>query len=104
MAKGAIETGLSPREVINTVLDFVEGQRDTITGLGHLTYDGGLQFMWCDTIEALREALFEGFEICFPIAFGVLVLATQNLLVSLYAIVGIALVVASVLLPRRRVS
>ena len=66
-------------------------------GLGHLTYDGGLQFMWCDTIEALREALFEGFEICFPIAFGVLVLATQNLLVSLYAIVGIALVVASVL-------
>ena len=44
------------REVINTVLDFVEGQRDTIQGLGHLTYDGGLQFMWCDTIEALREA------------------------------------------------
>ena len=33
----------------------------------------------------------------FPIAFAVLVFATQNLLVSLYAIVGIAFVVASVL-------
>ena len=91
------------REVINTVLDFVEDQRNLVKGLGHLTYDGGLQFMWCDTIEALREALFEGFEICFPIAFGVLVLATQNLLVSLYAIVGIALVVASVLGAAERV-
>ncbi len=49
------------REVINEVLDFVEGQRNLVKGLGHLTYDGGLQFMWCDTIEALREALFEGF-------------------------------------------
>ena len=54
------------------------------------------QFLWADTFEELRASLFESFYICFPLAFGVLVFATENVLVSLYSIVGIAFIVASV--------
>ena len=86
------------REVINRVIKFVEAQQQSIPEeLGHLTYDGEFQFHWADTMEALRESLFEGLAICFPLAFVVLLFSTENLLVALYAIVGIALIVASVL-------
>ena len=86
------------REVINRVIHFVDGQQPPLPPeLGHLTYDGGWDFLWTDTFEALRASLFEGLAISLPLAFAVLVFATANLLVSLYAIVGIALIVASVL-------
>ena len=86
------------RKVINRVIDFVEAQQESASSeLGHLTYDGGEQFLWADMFEALRASLFEGLTICFPLAFAVLLYSTENLLVALYAIVGIALIVASVL-------
>ena len=86
------------RKVINRVIHFVDRQQPPVPPeLGHLSYDGGWEFLWTDTFEALRASLFEGLAICFPLAFAVLVFATENLLVSLYAIVGIALIVASVL-------
>ena len=86
------------REVINRVIHFVDGQQPPLPPeLGDLTYDGGWEFRWTDTFEALRASLFEGLAICFPLAFAVLLLSTENLLVSLYAIFGIALIVASVL-------
>ena len=86
------------RKVINRVIKFVEAQQQSMpVELGHLTYDGEQQFLWADTMEALRASLFEGLAICFPLAFVVLLFSTENLLVALYAIVGIALIVASVL-------
>jgi predicted RND superfamily exporter protein len=86
------------RKVINRVIKFVEAQQQSIQGeLGHLSYDGGEQFLWADTFETLRTSLFEGLAICFPLAFAVLLFSTANLLVALYAIFGIALIVASVL-------
>ena len=86
------------RKVINRVIKFVEAQQQsTPSELGHLTYDGGFGFLWADTMEALRVSLFEGLAICFPLAFVVLLYSTENLLMALYAIVGIALIVASVL-------
>ena len=86
------------REVINRVIKFVEAQQQSIPPeLGHLTYDGSWEFLWADTYETLRVSLFEGLAICFPLAFVVLLFSTENLLVALYAIVGIALIVASVL-------
>jgi len=86
------------RKVINRVINFVEAQQESAPSeLDHLTYDGGEQFLWADTMEALRASLFEGLAICFPIAFVVLLFSTENLLVALYGIVGIALIVASVL-------
>ena len=86
------------RKVINHVIHFVDGQQPPLPPeLGHLTYDGGWEFLWTDTFEALRASLFEGLAICFPLAFAVLLVSTENILVSLYAIFGIALIVASVL-------
>ena len=80
------------------MIKFVNEQQPSLPPeIGHLTYDGGWQFLWADTLEALRASLYEGLAICFPLAFVVLVFATGNLLVSLYAIFGIALIVASVL-------
>ena len=86
------------RKVINRVINFVDGQQPPLPPeLGHLTYDGGFEFLQADTFEALRASLFEGLAICFPVAFVVLLYSTENLLVALYAIVSIALIVASVL-------
>jgi hypothetical protein len=86
------------RKVINRVIKFVEAQQQSIpVELGHLTYDGEHHFLWADTFETLRASLFEGLAICFPLAFVVLLFSTENILVALYAIVGIALIVASVL-------
>ena len=86
------------KKVINRVVKFTEAQQGLLPAQGgHLSYDGAWQFLWCDTFIELRASLFEGFYICFPIAFGVLIFATENVLVSLYSIVGIAFVVASVL-------
>ncbi len=86
------------RKVVNRVINFVDRQQPPLPPeLGQLTYDGGWEFLWTDTMEALRASLFEGLAICFPLAFAVLLFSTENLLVSLYAIFGIALIVASVL-------
>ena len=86
------------REVIKRVIKFVEAQQQKMpVELGHLSYDGEHQFLWADTMEALRASLFEGLAICFPLAFALLLFSTENFLVALCAIFGIALVVASVL-------
>ena len=84
--------------VINRVIKFVDAQQGVVSpDLGHLSYDGGWQFLWADTMAELRAQLFDGFYICFPIAFAVLLFATENVLISLYSIVGIMFIVASVL-------
>ena len=52
------------------MIKFVEAQQQSAPlELGHLTYDGGEQFLWADMFEALRVSMFEGLAICFPIAF-----------------------------------
>jgi len=43
------------------------------------------------------QGFFQGLVLCFPVAFAVLVFATSNLLVSLYAIVSIGFIVSNVL-------
>ena len=86
------------RKVINRVIKFVDEQQPSLPlEIGHLTYDGDRQFLLADTMETLRASLFEGLATCFPIAFVVLLYSTGNFLVAIYAIIGIALIVASVL-------
>jgi hypothetical protein len=58
---------------------------------------GDYAFAWMVTQEQLVSGLFTGLGICAPVAFLVLLLATGNLLVSLYAILTIFLVVISLL-------
>ena len=47
--------------------------------------------------DALVRNLMTGFAICFPVAFAVLVAATGNVIVAMYAILSIAMIVAGVL-------
>jgi len=50
-----------------------------------------------ETEQGLVDGLFNGFLICFPVALGVLLVATNNVLVSVWSILSIAFIVASVL-------
>ena len=54
-------------------------------------------FVWMVTQQRLVSGVYQGFAICFPVAFGVLVVATGNFRVALFAILSIALVVGSLL-------
>jgi predicted RND superfamily exporter protein len=54
----------------------------------------GQAFTWIMTEVALVANVIQGFAICFPACFIVLVLATGSPLISLYAIATIALIVA----------
>lgn len=47
--------------------------------------------------EALVQGLYQGFAICFPASFFVLLFATRNAVTALYAIITIAAICASVL-------
>ena len=58
---------------------------------------GDYAFAWMVTQEQLVRGLFSGLGVCAPVAFVVLLLATGNILVSLYAILTIFLVVISLL-------
>ena len=57
----------------------------------------GRDFIWMVTQQELVKGVFSGFAICFPVAFLVLVLATGNVLVSIFATCSIAFIVAGVL-------
>jgi len=52
---------------------------------------------WLITRENLLSGLFSGFSICFPVAFVVLVYATQNFVIGFYAVASIAAIVGCVL-------
>ena len=54
-------------------------------------------FSWIRTEEGLVNGLFMGFAICFPVAFGVLLSATGNLILTGFACLSIAGIVACVL-------
>ena len=82
--------------------DFVKERRSKApVGLRSLfqsdTLVPALGWTWMDVEDALVQNLMLGFAICFPVAFVVLVLATGNIIVAFYAIMSIALIVASVL-------
>jgi hypothetical protein len=67
------------------------------TGLDTCFMNGGYQFVWFATEEALVQGLFNGMAICFPVALVVLLLATKNWILSLFAIASILGIVSTVL-------
>eukprot|EP00962_Isochrysis_galbana_P038414 scaffold13637_cov112-Isochrysis_galbana.AAC.1 len=95
------------REVYDEWQRFIDGFLPTVpaelascdeaTGRCTLFVYGGYAFAWMVTQEQLVLGLFSGLGICAPVAFLVLLLATGNLFVSLYAILTIFLVVISLL-------
>jgi hypothetical protein len=57
----------------------------------------GMGFTWTVVEDALVNNLFTGFMVCFPVVFAVLVFATGNFLLALYATLSIAMIVCDVL-------
>jgi len=54
-------------------------------------------FAWASTQQGLVDNVFNGFRIVFPAAFLTLMVATRNWIISIYAIITIAGIVAQVL-------
>ena len=60
-------------------------------------HDAGRSWIWMVTQKDLVSGLFSGLALCFPVAFFVLLWATGNLVMAIYATVSIAGIVSIVL-------
>merc|ERR1712086_736826 len=84
--------------VYDVFVEFVDGfKKDAPSPLHSCFPHAGRVFTWMNTQKALIDNMFMGFAVCFPCAFVVLLFATNNVFTSLYAVVSIAAIVASVL-------
>jgi hypothetical protein len=87
----------------DALTDLVEGEiRDVSikSGNGDMfksMYVTSRQLSWMVTQEKLVAGLFNGLLICFPVVFGVLLIATSNILLATYTTITIAAIVAGVL-------
>ena len=55
------------RKVINRVINFVDAQQQSIPPeLGHLTYDGGWEFLWADTLRRSVRRCSRAWQCVFP--------------------------------------
>lgn len=98
---------LQPYTVTKDVYDTTEAMISSIaktmpTGLRHtLDVSGegewGRSWDYLTVQKALVDGLFQGFAICFPASFVVLLFATRNVITALIAIVSMAGIVACVL-------
>jgi len=61
------------------------------------TMSSGQGWTWMDVEDALVQNLITGFTICFPVAFVVLMFATGNVVIAVFATCSIAFIVAGVL-------
>lgn len=92
----------------STTFQYMDAIRDALRGvlagrrgaakLGEKPYVyAGRHFTWVVTERALVDGVLQGFTICFPVAFCVLVVATGSPMLSVYAIVAIAMIVGTTL-------
>jgi predicted RND superfamily exporter protein len=91
-----------PYETTNPVyldcLDLVAAVKaNSPTSMQALFSEGGRAWTWPVTERALVNNMFFGLALCFPVAFFVLLFATNNVIVSFFAILSIAAIVTSVL-------
>eukprot|EP00960_Hanusia_phi_P027682 746958-Hanusia_phi.AAC.4 len=61
------------------------------------TQVSALGWTWMNVEDALVKNLLQGFAMCFPVVFVILIFATGNILISLYSIITIAFIVVGVL-------
>jgi predicted RND superfamily exporter protein len=83
------------RVVVDAMIEDIDASSAATTG--KLITEAGIEWTWMETEQGLVDGLFNGFAICFPVAFFVLLFATFNTIVSLFAIISIIFIVASVL-------
>jgi hypothetical protein len=91
-----------PAGVRETVYDVLVAFTDKLnaaapTGVNNVFADGGRQFTWMRTEQGLLTGMFTGLQICFPVAFLVLLSATKNVILSVYSVISIASIVVCVL-------
>lgn len=81
-------------DAVHAALADVVREADPERALGAKSFVyAGNSFTWIMTEQALVANVLQGFAICFPVCFIVLVFATGSPLISLFAIVTIALIV-----------
>jgi len=91
-----------PYDSKKAVFDVAEALASTINNqvvpsLQPVFQDGGREWVWMVTEAGLVNGLFIGLAICFPVAFLVLIFASNNIILSCYATFSIASIVACVL-------
>jgi len=92
------QPGSVKAEVLDTVIRFLDRERSSApAAAGDALQTAGAEWVLLVLEQTLVKGLFQGFAICFPTAFVVLLLATGNVLVALYAITTIGAIVMSVL-------
>mmetsp|Transcript_73571 Transcript_73571/g.185940 ORF Transcript_73571/g.185940 Transcript_73571/m.185940 type:complete len:1090 (+) Transcript_73571:76-3345(+) len=85
-------------EVLDVVEHFLQQEQAAAPeAIGRILQTVGFDWILLVLEQELVGGLFNGFAICFPTAFVVLLLATQNVLVAVYAVVTIGAIVMSVL-------
>jgi len=86
------------KEEVRDIVDALLTSMNTGTATtGKVVTEAGIAWTWMVTERGLVNGLFTGFAICFPVAFGVLLVATKNVPISVYAITAIMQIVASVM-------
>lgn len=81
-------------DAIHATLAAAQAEEDPDGALGVRPFvHAGSTFTWIMTEQALVANVLQGFAICFPVCFVVLIIATGSVRLSLFAIVSIALIV-----------
>jgi predicted RND superfamily exporter protein len=92
-----LEEKKSVARVLEDMIDKLEDEFTSKETTGKILNEAGIAWTWMVTEEGLVTSLFQGFAICFPVAFLVLLLATKNVIVSAYAILSIGFIVSAVM-------
>lgn len=89
------------QEVLDVIHDFVDKVKDyeecNECNCGSLRPSSDFAFTWMRTEMGLVEGFYQGILIAFPVAFAVLLFATGNLIISVYAIISVFFIVFGVL-------
>eukprot|EP00931_Biecheleriopsis_adriatica_P025761 TRINITY_DN1574_c0_g1_i1.p1 TRINITY_DN1574_c0_g1~~TRINITY_DN1574_c0_g1_i1.p1 ORF type:complete len:1112 (-),score=207.49 TRINITY_DN1574_c0_g1_i1:443-3733(-) len=84
--------------VLNDLEEWLEEESlQAPASVGTILQTAGFDWIFYALEKALVDGLFNGFAICFPVSFTVLLFATGNIVVALLAIVTIILIVMGVL-------
>jgi hypothetical protein len=84
--------------MLDEVEAFVESEKALApAGMQAILQSSDIDWVWLATSQGIVDGLFTGFGICFPAAFCVLLFATHNIIVVMFAMINIASVVAGVL-------
>lgn len=91
--------GVKVKQDVLTVLeDFLDREAmKAPRGMQSILHSVPFDWLWLVTSLGLVDGLFIGFAICFPVAFGVLLLATRNIFMAFIAVANVTFIVAGVL-------